>query len=179
MKTKEIIRHITGYIIGCLLFLAIIPYIIYIFSINTINITPFRIPKNNYIALTISGILLLIGIVFVIWSNLYLFIKGKGGPADVFGIEISPRTKHLVIAGPYRHTRNPMVFGAFSCYFAFGIFLNSVMTLVVLGLSLFIIVLYLKNTEEKRLLNDFREEFIQYKKHVSMIFPWPKKIRHI
>ncbi|MBN2403707.1 MAG: isoprenylcysteine carboxylmethyltransferase family protein [Spirochaetes bacterium] len=177
MKAKDIIRHIFGYIIGGALFALVIPYGIYNLSIKTIYIIPISFPENNYIALIISGLLFIIGIIFILWSNLYLFAIGKGGPADVVGITISPRTKHLVIAGPYRYTRNPMVFGALSCYFAIAIFLNSIITLGVLVLFVFIIIIYLKNTEEKRLLNDFGEEYIQYKKKVSMIFPWPKRLK--
>jgi protein-S-isoprenylcysteine O-methyltransferase Ste14 len=175
MKPLEIIRHVFGYIIGGALFALLIPYGIYVLSINIINLTPFSIPENNSIALIISGLLFIIGIFFVIWSNLYLFNIGKGGPTDAFGIIISPRTKRLVISGPYRYTRNPMVFGALSCYFGFALFLNSIITLGILVLCVFIIVIYLKNTEEKRLLHDFGDEFNKYKKQVPIIFPWPKK----
>jgi protein-S-isoprenylcysteine O-methyltransferase Ste14 len=35
-------------------------------------------------------------------------------------------------------------------------------------------IVYLKVSEEKRLLKDFGDEFIEYKKSVSMLFPLKK-----
>ncbi len=42
------------------------------------------------------------GLGFVVWSNVSLLVAGKGGPADVFGVAISPRTRQLVTSGPYQ-----------------------------------------------------------------------------
>jgi protein-S-isoprenylcysteine O-methyltransferase Ste14 len=100
-----------------------------------------------------------------------LFKIGKGGPTDGFNIAISPRTKNLVVTGPYRLSRNPMVFGAFSVYFAIGLFLFSALVLFTLAVFLGLSVVYLKQTEEKRLTRDFGEAYVAYRKKVPMIFP--------
>jgi protein-S-isoprenylcysteine O-methyltransferase Ste14 len=118
-----------------------------------------------------SGILMLIGFIFLIWSNLYLFQVGKGGPADAMGVAISPRTKKLVISGPYRYCRNPMVFGAFTVYLSIVIYLNSVAGLIALVILFFCAVIYLKNSEEKRLLKDFGPDYTEYREKVPMIIP--------
>lgn len=107
----------------------------------------------------------------MIWSNVFLFKIGKGGPADGLGVSISPQTKKLVTIGPYRYSRNPMVFGAFSLYVSIVIFLNSIISLISLLIFLFIAINYLRLSEEKRLLKDFGDEYMDYKKKVSMIFP--------
>lgn len=64
-----------------------------------------------------------------------------------------------------------MVFGAFSLYISMVIFLNSIIGLATLLISLLIAFGYLKLSEEQRLLKDFGDDYIEYKRKVSMIFP--------
>ena len=51
------------------------------------------------------------------------------------------------------------------------IFLNSIIGLISLLILLLIAINYLRLSEEKRLYKDFGDEYIDYKKKVSMIFP--------
>jgi protein-S-isoprenylcysteine O-methyltransferase Ste14 len=171
MKSKNLARHLAGYFIGLSLFAVAIPYgLIQLSSYHAIHL-----PILNAARGTIAAFLGCLGIVFVLWSNSALLILGKGGPTDVFNITISPRTKHLIVRGPYRYTRNPMVFGAFSCYFALVIFGDSVQAVLVLILFFFAVRFYLQKTEEKRLLMDFGQEYEEYRNNTSMIVPWPAK----
>jgi hypothetical protein len=101
--------------------------------------------------------------------------RGRGGPADGFEVAISPRTEKLVVAGPYRYSRNPMVYGVFSAYFAIAFLRGSLGDLVVLAVIVPLFVSYLKRVEERRLLRDFGEEYEQYRREVSMIVPLPPK----
>ncbi|MGV8135751.1 MAG: methyltransferase family protein [Mangrovibacterium sp.] len=127
--------------------------------------------NSTIIRYLISSLFLLTGAYFMIWSNVFLFKIGKGGPAEGFGISISPQTKKLVTVGPYKYSRNPMVFGAFSLYISMVIFLNSIIGLITVLISLLIAIGYLKLSEEQRLLKDFGNDYIEYKRKVSMIFP--------
>jgi len=87
---------------------------------------------------------------------------GKGGPTEGAGIALSPKTKKLVTSGPYKYTRNTMVFGAFCLYFGFSILLNSLVNVFVLSFLLLFALQYLKSSEEKRLLKDFGQDFLNY-----------------
>jgi protein-S-isoprenylcysteine O-methyltransferase Ste14 len=116
----------------------------------------------------------LLGAFFLIWSNIFLLIVGKGGPTEGFNTSISPKTKNLVTKGPYRYTRNPMVFGAFSLYISIGIFLNSILCLISIFIFLYFVIKYLKLSEEKRLLKDFGDEFKDYKIKTPLLFPLKK-----
>jgi protein-S-isoprenylcysteine O-methyltransferase Ste14 len=107
----------------------------------------------------------------MLWSNIYLFKIGKGGPADACGISLSPQTKKLIKTGPYLYSRNPMVFGALTLYVSIAIFLNSIIGLICLSILLILAIIYLKFSEEKRLLRDFGNEYRQYQKNVSMLLP--------
>ncbi len=171
MNSKNLARHLAGYFIGVSLFALAIPYgLIQLSSFHPIHL-PILNAARGAIAVLLGGL----GIIFVLWSNSALLILGKGGPTDVFNMAISPRTKHLVVRGPYRYTRNPMVFGAFSCYFALAIFRNSLQAILLLILFFPAIRYFLQKTEEKRLLKDFGQEYQEYRTNTPMIVPWPPK----
>jgi protein-S-isoprenylcysteine O-methyltransferase Ste14 len=167
---KTVFRHVIGYIVGLSLFLVVIPFgLIKLSALDPL--IPFPFPAYWGVRLALSLLFFLPGLFFAGWSNVFLFKIGKGGPTDGFNIAISPRTKNLVVTGPYRLSRNPMVFGAFSVYFALGLFLFSALVLFTLAVFLGLSVVYLKQTEEKRLTRDFGEVYVAYRKKVPMIFP--------
>jgi protein-S-isoprenylcysteine O-methyltransferase Ste14 len=169
-------QYVIGFLVGIGIFVITIPTGLYLLH-QTVDWDVFSISFfNRYLAIGISSLLFILGLVFVIWSNIFLVYKGKGGPTEGFGISISPKTKFLVIKGPYRYTRNPMVFGMLSIYYSIVIFLNSLIGLIFVLVITAIAAIYLKTSEEKRLLQDFGDEFIQYRENVSMIVPIPKKI---
>ena len=165
------LRHIAGYIGGGFIFLILVPFGFYELSrldyLNDhtilINTTPLKY--------SVCLLIFILGMLFVGWSNIFLFIIGKGGPADGFGITISPRSKNLVTTGPYRFTRNPMVFGALAVYLSLVIYMNSLFGLIAVILLFFAVRVYLKLSEEKRLLRDFGNDYAEYRKKVPMIIP--------
>jgi protein-S-isoprenylcysteine O-methyltransferase Ste14 len=157
------------------MFIILIPAVLYMISAFEAGVLRLKIIISLPVRIIISVPLLLTGLIFALWSNINLLRIGKGGPTDAFGIAITPRTKHLVITGPYRYTRNPMVFGALSCYFAEVIYLNSWLGIGIMILFSIMVVPYLKTFEERRLLEDFGEEYKNYRQKVSMIIPWPGK----
>ena len=168
MNAGTVARYLLGYLIGISVFALAAPFGIY----RLAAFHPIPLPVGDAARLAVALILGCVGIIFGVWSNTALFFHGEGGPVDAFNMPISPRTKHLVVQGPYRYTRNPMVFGAFSVYIALAIYWNSLQAVVVLILCLIGATFYLKATEEKRLLKDFGEEFEEYRKRTPMIVPW-------
>ena len=164
-------RYIIGYVFGFTIFLLLIPFGLYELTKLDYLLSGRVLINSMILQYIISLLIFLTGAYFMIWSNVFLFNIGKGGPADGLGVSISPQTKKLVTIGPYRYSRNPMVFGAFSLYVSIVIFLNSIIGLISLLIFLFIAINYLRLSEEKRLLKDFGDEYIDYKKKVSMIFP--------
>lgn len=170
MKNQIFLRHIAGFTVGGLLFYGIIPFCFYMIS-RLLVIQSLILPDQWWIEV-ICVILALVGIFFAIASNITLVLIGKGGPTEGMGVAISPKTKHLVTIGVYRYTRNPMVFGTFMNYFAFALYLKSGGLVILLFLLLPFFLLYLKKSEEKRMLNDFGEEYKEYQKRVSFLIPW-------
>lgn len=169
---KETLRYIIGYIIGGTVFLILIPLGLHCLTKLDYLFGNRVLFDSTTLRVTIAALLFIVGAIFAAWSNLYLFIVGKGGPTEGFGVAISPPTRKLVTSGPYRYSRNPMVFGAFSIYFAVAIYFNSITGLTFLLAFLCLAITYLKLSEEKRLVKDFGDEYIEYRKKVSMIVPW-------
>jgi len=172
---KETWRYILGYTLGFLVFLVLIPFGFYALARLDHLLWNVRLFDRAAVRLVISLPIFILGLVFMIWSNWALYRIGKGGPTDVFGLSVSPQTHKLVIVGLYRYSRNPMVFGALSIYLSLGVFLNSTLCLVFLLMTLPFVILYLKSTEEKRLLKDFGQAFVDYQQKVPLIFPLIKR----
>jgi protein-S-isoprenylcysteine O-methyltransferase Ste14 len=173
MTLRTVLRHITGYVAGFGIFMVGIPFGLYFVSKTLDRYLPIGLIPQTWLRMGLSLPVAALGIGFIVWSNLSLFFVGKGGPADGLGIQISPRTKHLVTSGPYRYTRNPMVFGALSLYVGLAIFLDSAICLGLAALLFLSASIYLKQVEEKRLLKDFGDEYEKYRKRVSILVPLP------
>ncbi len=171
-QSNKLIRHIAGYAVGTGIFVFLVPYGLFFLSLLDIFVFNIPVVPFDILPLIISIPLFITGVIFVVWSNYFLLMMGKGGPTDLFGVDISPQTKKLVVSGPYKYTRNPMIFGVYSYYIALSVYLNSLGTLIIILLLYLIIVNYIRSTEENRLLKDFGEEYTEYKRTTPMIFPF-------
>jgi protein-S-isoprenylcysteine O-methyltransferase Ste14 len=165
-----------GYIIGGLLVLIIMPSIIYLVTILLDKIYRINILQNNVLKLIVAILLLIIGFSFGISSIVYQNVIGKGGPVEISNIEISPKTKNLVTTGPYRFTRNPMLFGTFLIYFALAILLNSITAVFIVAIFVIFMLIVVVKKEEERLVKDFGNQYVQYRNKTSMIIPWFPKV---
>jgi protein-S-isoprenylcysteine O-methyltransferase Ste14 len=165
-------KMILGYIVGGLLVIVIVPSIIYLITSLFDNVYRLEIIHNSIVKWIIIIILLVIGLIYGIWSVIIQNTIGEGGPVEIGNIEISPKTKNLVVSGPYKNTRNPMLFGTFLIYLAFALFINSIISAVlVCAIFVFMLTVVVK-MEEKRLLKDFGNQYEEYRKKVSMFIPW-------
>jgi len=165
-------KMILGYIAGGLLVLVLVPSIIYIITSLFDNVYRLELIHNSVIKWIIIILLLVIGLIYGIWSVIIQNTVGKGGPLEIGNIEISPKTKNLVVSGPYRNTRNPMLFGTFSLYLAFAIYINSITSVVLVCVIFILMLTFVVKMEEKRLLKDFGDQYEEYRKKVSMFIPW-------
>ena len=165
-------KMILGYIVGGSLVIVLVPSIIYLFTSLLDNVYRLEIIQNSIIKWIIIIIFLVMGLIYGIWSVIIQNTIGEGGPVEIGNIEISPKTKNLVVSGPYKNTRNPMLFGTFLIYLAFALFINSITSLVlVCAIFVFMLTIIVK-MEEKRLLKDFGNQYEEYRKKTSMFIPW-------
>ncbi|MBI5294221.1 MAG: isoprenylcysteine carboxylmethyltransferase family protein [Chloroflexi bacterium] len=171
-------RMIIGYIVGGLLVIVLAPSIIYTITSLLDNVYRLEIIQNTTIRWVIIIILFAAGLMYGIWSVIVQNTIGQGGPVEIGNIEISPKTKKLVVSGPYKYSRNPMLFGTLLMYLAFALFINSITSVVLVGAVFTFMLTVVVKMEEKRLLNDFGNQYEEYRKTVSIFIPWfQRKIR--
>lgn len=166
------LREVIGYAVGAILVWALLPYGIYALSrlVDGLLALPAMLdsPTRSIIALPLA----VLGIVFGLWSVIEQRTMGHGGPVQLGNVEISPKTRDLVVSGPYKYTRNPMLFGAVMIYLGFAIYLGSISAvLVVLAFAAFMLAVVVKS-EERRLARDFGEAYEEYRENTSMFIPW-------
>ena len=117
-------------------------------------------------ALQLSGLVLLTVGVWLFSASLYNFwARGRGtlAPWD------PPR--RLVVAGPYRFVRNPMISGVIFILLAEALMLLSLRHAAWAGVFLLFNLVYLPVLEEPMLVARFGEAYLRYKQHVPMIVP--------
>lgn len=174
---KRSSQELVGYFVGALLVWLLIPGALWALSrfLDGLLGLP-RLPLG-LLGLALAIALALLGGSFAAWSLVVQRSLGEGGPVQVANLDISPRTRKLVVSGPYRFTRNPMLFGAFLIYLAFAILLGSLSALLAVAAFLAFMLIVVVRSEERRLVRDFGKEYEDYRARTSGFFPWPAKAR--
>jgi len=172
-------QQIIGYLVGGLLVLILIPTAIYFLADFFDAYLGSALFQADQVRITMAIVLLLIGLAFGVWSIITQNIIGKGGPLQIGKIDISPKTQNLVVTGPYKHTRNPMLFGTCLAYFGFALYLNSPTAVLTVIVFMAMMLIFVKKSEEKRLIEDFGESYEEYRNRVSMFIPWFPKVKII
>lgn len=155
MKT---LREILGYVLGGVLFVGLIPAVMWLAT---------GMPALEHIGAlkaSITGVLMIGGLSLSVWTIVYMKHQGKGNPMDAFGHEVAPRTQHLMVAGPYRINRNPMLTGTLTYLAGVAVWLWSWQAVAV-WVAFFCIMFVQVLSEEKRLHRDFGSEYEEYCKH--------------
>ncbi len=158
-------RNILGYVLGGLMFVLFVPAIMWFASL----MPEFWIGSVWRVAAAV--VLAVVGISLSVWSIVYMKRKGDGNPLDAFGHEVAPRTKHLMTSGPYRLSRNPMLTGSFVYYAGVCVLLWTWQALLVFA-AVIVIMLVQVHTEEKRLRNDFGDEYEAYCRRTGRFLPF-------
>ena len=175
MSTKRDVQYLLGYIGGGLLVLGLIPWGLRRASRAFDHLIGRQLIPVIGLRLTIAGALSLFGLLFGVWSIVVQNKVGKGGPLEIAGLEVSPKTQNLVVTGPYKYSRNPMLFGACAFYYGVAVYLNSLIAVAIVTLFMTFMLIFVKKTEEPRLLEDFGADYEDYRQRVSMFVPWRHK----
>ena len=154
----KLLREILGYVLGGVLFVGLMPAVMWLAT---------GMPALEHIGAlraSITGVLMIGGLSLSVWTIVYMKRQGKGNPMDAFGHEVAPRTQHLMVAGPYRINRNPMLTGTLTYLAGVAVWLWSWQAVVV-WVAFFCIMFVQVLSEEKRLRRDFGSEYEEYCKH--------------
>ena len=153
-------KEFFGYLLGGLLFVGLIPSFMWLLSGM-----PAFLPEN-YVKLLASVFLAIVGLTVSVWSIVHMRRRGNGNPMDAFGHEVAPRTQHLMTDGPYRLSRNPMLYLIGVC-----VWLWTWQAFVVFALFVAIMLVQV-STEEARLRRDFSDEYEAYCRRTGRFLPF-------
>lgn len=122
-------------------------------------------PLNVALAAPLLGV----GFTFMVWAAWAQWSVGKGTPVPVVP------TQRLVVVGPYRYCRNPMLLGLTLYYIGISLLASSPACLAFTALVAVVSVAYIKLVEERELELRFGEEYLRYKERTPFVIPRPRR----
>jgi len=91
MSLSSVDRYLIGYMTGFTIFFLAVPYILYVIA----SLFDFHL-LDHWARYIVAVPLLVLGLIFAVWSNISLVREGRDGPTDLFNVAISPRTSILL-----------------------------------------------------------------------------------
>ena len=140
-----------------------IPFLIFLFTRNSYSY--YLVGFDNFL-FYVAMFFLSLGLLLAIWSVRTFYTKGgEGTPGPWRPIS------NLIISGPYRYVRNPMILGVVNLLL-FESALFASMSLLLWATMFFVgNIIYFKTFEEKELIKRFGTYYENYKNEVRMLFP--------
>jgi protein-S-isoprenylcysteine O-methyltransferase Ste14 len=113
----------------------------------------------------LGGVVIALGLVLVVWTVQLFVTIGRGtlAPWDA--------TTNLVVRGPYRHVRNPMITGVACILAGEAILLGSLAVLIELATFIAVNAIYMPLAEEPGLASRFGAEYDAYRANVPRWLP--------
>lgn len=151
-------------ILGALAFIILVPAFFFIIAYGLDKYV--LADRARLLELGIGGVSAIVGMFFMAWSVLTFITIGKGT-----AVPIAPPRK-IVVSGPYRLCRNPMLLGAILYYLGVGVYFGSLRIGVIMFLfSLIIGSCYIKLIEEQELQIKFGADYLEYKRRTPFLVP--------
>jgi len=118
--------------------------------------------------LTVGCLLIAAGLGMLIWTVVLFDRVGKGtlGLGPVMGEPV-----HLVVRGPYRHVRNPMITGVLCILLGEAAVTVSGALLLWFAIFLAFQVTVIPFWEEPHLVGRYGDEYVEYRRHVPRWIP--------
>jgi protein-S-isoprenylcysteine O-methyltransferase Ste14 len=157
--------RIAATLLAGVIFLILIPYFIIVVCPSwdqRLGLPSLDFGALNYL---LGGLLVVVGLFFGLWSNLAQITRGRGTPLPILP------TQELLTSGPYRYCRNPMTLGAILAYLGIGIIAGTAVGIGFVICFTALLILYLKQLEEKELAERFGDAYLQYRREVPFIVP--------
>jgi protein-S-isoprenylcysteine O-methyltransferase Ste14 len=140
-----------------------IPFLIFLFSRNSYSF--YLIGFDNFL-FYVAMFFLALGLFLAIWSVRTFYTKGGDGTPGPWR-----PVSNLIISGPYRYVRNPMILGVVNLLL-FETALFSSISFLLWAIVFFVgNIIYFIFFEEKELIKRFGEDYEEYKNEVPMLFP--------
>jgi protein-S-isoprenylcysteine O-methyltransferase Ste14 len=90
-----------------------------------------------------------------------------------FTVDVTIRENHKIKQdGIYKLIRHPSYSGSLLSFIGFGLSLNNWFSLVIVTILITWVMIYRISIEEKVLINQFGQEYLNYKSHSFRLIPW-------
>jgi protein-S-isoprenylcysteine O-methyltransferase Ste14 len=158
-------RHVLSFLLAPVTMTLVIPALIVAWA--HVRAPDYGSPLT--LGLAIIGCVLIVGGVAMLFWTVYLFDRvGKGtlGVGDVLGQPVN-----LVVRGPYRHVRNPMISGVLAILLGEAAVASSWWLLLWFGVFFAILTTVIQAWEEPHLTTRFGEEYVNYRRNVPRWIP--------
>ena len=118
--------------------------------------------------ITVGGLLIAAGLGLMIWTNVLFDRVGEGtlGLGNVMGEPV-----HLVVRGPYRHVRNPMITGVLCILLGEAAVTGSASLLLWFAIFLTFQATAIRFWEEPHLTERYGSEYVDYRRNVPRWIP--------
>jgi protein-S-isoprenylcysteine O-methyltransferase Ste14 len=149
---------------GGLAFFGLVPALL--FLVGYFLDKQYLAPNWRSVQMGISLVTMIGGAAIAGWAVLTQVLVGRGTP-----VPLAPPGR-LIVTGPYRFCRNPMMLGATIYYFGVGAWFGSVIIGVLMFLLMFVVgSCYHKFVEERELERRFGQEYADYRKKTPFVIP--------
>ena len=140
-----------------------IPLLIFLFTRNSYSY--YLVGLDDFLFYA-AMFFLALGLLLAIWSVRTFYTKGgEGTPGPWRPIS------NLIISGPYRYVRNPMILGVVDLLLFESALFASIPFLLWATVFFAGNIIYFKTFEEKELIKRFGTDYENYKNEVPMLFP--------
>ena len=140
-----------------------IPFLIFLFTRNSYSY--YLVDFDNFL-FYVAMFFLVLGLLLTIWSVRTFYIKGGEGTPGPWR-----PVSNLIISGPYRYVRNPMILGVVNLLLFESALFNSMPFLLWAFVFFVGNIIYFKTFEERELIKRFGTDYENYKNEVPMLFP--------
>jgi protein-S-isoprenylcysteine O-methyltransferase Ste14 len=158
-------RHLLSFLVAPITMTIVIPLLIAIPA----NVRPPGFSSPWTAGLTvIGGLLIAVGLGLLIWTVVLFDRVGKGtlGVGNVLGEPVN-----LVVRGPYRHVRNPMISGVLCILLGEAAVTASGWLLLWFAAFFTVLATVIRFWEEPHLIRRFGDEYLTYCQHVPRWIP--------
>lgn len=158
MPTPPLWKHLRDILIAPFTVTVVLPWFLY--TGDAAQLVP-----EGFVFILLGNLFLLLGLGLFVYC-IYLFRRlGEGTLAPW------QPTQQLIVRGPYRYCRNPMITGVLFILIAETLVLHSDILLLYTVAFFIINTLYFKLSEEPGLVRRFGETYKEYRRHVPMWLP--------
>jgi protein-S-isoprenylcysteine O-methyltransferase Ste14 len=157
-------RHLLSFLIAPVVMTVVIPLSI---ADSTVRAPDLTSPARVGLAI-IGGLLIVVGLGLFVWTNTLFDRTGKGtlGIGKLLGEPV-----HLVVRGPYRHVRNPMITGVV-CILLAEAAITAAAPLLLWAVAFFAVVaVFIRGWEEPHLKKRYGDEYVEYRRNVPAWIP--------